>query len=305
MTNQELLEQALHSGAIIHQPHALKAYLSANYLAECLGKGDAILSHTSKLMVNDSIHVLPIYVESVQAPQLPESRIHRMLERGIYPASYQAIFQWYQRKGFQDIFVYFSNKASLNNEYLSHNVTILLAMNSVCKRLSESQIPTFLNRFTEFVTSTFSNANENQPKQVKVAVTDVLASCIEQFGFFGHNLITLAWLLRCKEELSDPQYEAMLSNLYLQANSPLEDPDDTTDLSIWAQCESQPSREAFVLRVDNLIFDYTSNLHQITLADALCFLQTEFPDKTEELSKILQYQCLVLKNETKKLDNGC
>lgn len=294
MTNQDLLEQALHSGAIIHQPHALKAYLSANYLTDRLGNGEAIFLHTSMLMKNDSIHVLPEYVESVQAPQLPEFRIHRMLQRGIYPASYQATFQWYQSKGFQGIFEHFANKASLNNEYLSHNVTILLAVNSVYSELSPDQVPTFLNRFTEFVTSTFSGANEVEVKKEKLVVSDVLVSCLEQFGFFGHNLITLAWLLRCKEHLSTTQYESMLSNLYLQANSPLEDPDDNIDLSIWERCELQQDRKMFIQQVNRLIFDYTSNLHQITLADALLFLESEFPSKTAELAKIAQYQCLIL-----------
>ncbi|KMV30945.1 hypothetical protein AB733_07965 [Photobacterium swingsii] len=294
MANQKLLDQALHCGAIIHQPHALKAFLSAQYLAEYLGESNALFSHTSTLMKDDAIWVLQTYAESVKAPPLPEFRIHRVLERGVYPASYQAIFQWHQSKGFQDIFEHFAHKASLNNEYLSHNVTILLAMNSVYQQLSKQQIPTFLNRFTEFVTSTFSNTDEKSLPHVKVSVKTVLASCIKQFGFFGHNLITLAWLLRCKNQLSVPQYEAMLSNLQHQANSPLEDPEDNVDLLIWQQCESEPSKEIFVQRINNLVFNYTSNLHQITLADALCLLQSEFSEHTADFSKIAQYQCLML-----------
>ena len=62
MTNQELLAQALHSGAIIHQPHALKAYLSAKFLSEKLPENTDIFRHTSKLMRNDSVEVLPSYV---------------------------------------------------------------------------------------------------------------------------------------------------------------------------------------------------------------------------------------------------
>ncbi len=299
MTNQDLLEQALHSGAIIHQPHALKAYLSANYLIDYLGKENELRSHTAELMANDSIRVLPTYSQAVQAPPLQEFRIHRMLQRGIYPASYQAIFQWHQSKGFQDIFAHFADKASLSNEYLSHNVTILLAMNLAYQQLSTEQIPAFLNRFTEFVTSTFSEIFEIESKPNRVAVTDVLDSCLTQFGFFGHNLIALAWLLRCQDQLSTPQYEVMLSNLYTQANSPLEDPDDNIDLSIWERCELRSGKERFVEQVNRLIFDHTLNLHQITLADSLCFLQAEFPNKTGELSKVAQYQSVVL-GETSK-----
>lgn len=294
MNDSELLEQALHSGAIIHQPHALKAFLSANYLVERFGENNSLLSHTSNLMMNDSISVLPTYTESVQAPHLQEFRIHRILNRGIYPAAYQATFQWHQTKGFQDIFSHFASKAASTNEYLSHNVTILLAMNRVYGQLNGNQIPAFLNRFTEFVTATFSNLSKEKSTVAKVSVTDVLSSCLEQFGFFGHNLITLAWLLRCKGQLSVPQYEAMLSNLYNQANSPLEDPEDNIDLAIWEQCEEKLGTESFELQVKSLIYDYTSNLHQITFADALCALQSEFPQYTAQFNKIAQYQCLVL-----------
>lgn len=294
MNNSELLEQALHSGAIIHQPHALKAFLSANYLVEHFGEDDNLFSHTSNLMANNSVSVLPTYTESVQAPNLQEFRIHRVLKRGIYPVAYQATVQWHKNQGFQDIFNYFVTKAASTQEYLSHNVTILLAMNRVYGQLSVKQIPAFLNRFTEFVTATFSNVVNEESTVTKVSVMDVLSSCIEQFGFFGHNLITLAWLLRCKDQLSVSQYEAMLSNLYIQANSPLEDLEDDIDLAIWEQCEEKLGSESFELQVKSLIFDYTSNLHQITLADALCLLQAEFPQYTAEFNKIAQYQCLAL-----------
>ncbi|EIO3971530.1 hypothetical protein LQK33_004443 [Vibrio vulnificus] len=296
MNNSELLEQALHSGAIIHQPHALKAFLSANFLAKRFGEKDKLFSHTSILMANDSVLVQPTYEGSVQAPALQDFRVQRILNRGIYPAAYQATFQWYQNKGFDEVFSHFATKAASANEYLSHNVTILLAMNSVFRQLNEHQIPSFLNRFTEFVTSTFSNIDNvnSKPVPVKTSLSDVLSSCIEQFGFFGHNLITLAWLLRCKGQLSTSLYEAMLSNLYVQANSPLEDPEDEIDQVMWGQCKAEPGIESFESRINCLIFDYTSNLHQITLADALCLLQSEFPQYTTDLNKIAQYQCLVL-----------
>ncbi|MDA0149562.1 hypothetical protein [Vibrio sp. LaRot3] len=294
MENSELLEQALHSGAVIHQPHALKAVLSANYLAERFGESCKIFSHTSMLMANDSVVAPPIYAESIQAPEFQEFRIHRILNSGVYPAAYQASLQWHNKKGFQDVFNHYATKAASVKESLSHNVTILLAMNSVYEQLNEQQIPTFLNRFTEFVTSTFSNVGNDKLGSVKINVADVLSSCIKQFDFFGHNLITLAWLLRCKDELSSLQYEAMLSNLYVQANSPVEDPDDNIDLANWEQCKTESGLEYFESQVNRLIFGYTSNLHQITLADALCLLQAEFPQHTEDFSKIAQYQSLML-----------
>jgi hypothetical protein len=216
------------------------------------------------------------------------------LERGVYPAAYQAMFQWYETKGFQNIFLHYINVASANREYLSHNVTILLAFNSVSTELDNKQLPAFLDRFTEFATSTFSGNDTKVSDAGFVDVEKVLDSCIDQFDFYAHNLITLAWILRCKSHLSKFQYESMLSNLYIQANSPLEDPDDSVDTVLWGQCHQKYDSNVFVDTIKGLVFKYTSNLHQVTLADALCFLQSTFPDKTEELGRIAKYHCYLL-----------
>lgn len=86
----------------------------------------------------------------------------------------------------------------------------------------------------------------------------------------------------------------MLSNLYVQANSPLEDPDDEINMNLWEQCQNSHGSEAFVNSTKALVYNYTSNLHQVTLADALCFLQSMFSEQTDELSRIAEYHCRLL-----------
>ena len=199
-----------------------------------------------------------------------------------------------KNKGFQDIFEHYVSQASKSNEYLSHNVTILLALNRVYRELEPSQVPAFLNRFTEFVTSTRSDDDRSTDTSEVVDLDKVLQACLKQFGFFGHNLITLTWILRCKEDLSKEQYDAMLSNLYRQADRPLEDPDDEIDQAIVAQCQSSDNSDELYGNVYRLVFGYTSNLHQITLADALCFLHDRFPEHTAELKCVAEYQCRLL-----------
>ncbi|MEX3070712.1 hypothetical protein AB3Y13_02740 [Vibrio alginolyticus] len=294
MTDRELIEKALYSSATIHQPHALKAYLSAKRLYERFGKDENIWIKTSELIDQSELRVTAVLSESVLAPKFSDFRVQRVLERGIYPAAYQAMSQWHETKGFQDIFSYYVKDASSTREYLSHNVTILLALNCVYAELESQQIPAFLDRFTEFVTSTFSKSEARVSERVIVEVDKVLESCISQFGFFGHNLITLAWILRCKDSLSESQYESMLSNLYVQANSPLEDPDDEINMNLWDQCQNSHGSEAFVNSTKALVYNYTSNLHQVTLADALCFLQSAFPEQTGELGRIVEYHCRFL-----------
>ncbi|MEZ8413075.1 hypothetical protein AB4440_12370 [Vibrio splendidus] len=294
MTSDQLLEKALYSSASIHQPHSLKAYLAANYLNAYFVKSDNVWLKTSELINQTEIEVLGEYSATVQAPKFSEFRIHRILDNGVYPAAYSALMQWHENKGFEDIFAHYASQASQTSEYLSQNVTILLALNRVYRELEPSQVPAFLNRFTEFVTSTRSDGDQSTDTTEAVELNSVLQACFKQFGFFGHNLITLTWILRCKEELLKEQYDAMLSNLYRQANSPLEDPDDEIDQAILAQCQSSDNSDELYGNVHRLVFGYTSNLHQITLADALCFLQERFPEKTAELKRVAEYQCRLL-----------
>ncbi|MGR5389178.1 hypothetical protein [Vibrio crassostreae] len=294
MTSDQLLEKALYSSASIHQPHSLKAYLGANYLNGYVAKSDNVWLKTSELIDQTEIEVLGEYSATLKAPKFSEFRIHRILENGVYPASYAALMQWYENKGFQDIFSHYVSQASQTSEYLSHNVTILLALNRVYRELELPQVPAFLNRFTEFVTSTSSDGDRSTGTSKVVELNRVLQACLKQFGFFGHNLITLTWIMRCKEELSKEQYDAMLSNLYRQANSPLEDPDDEIDQAILAQCQSSDKSDELYDNIHRLVFGYTSNLHQITLADALCFLHERFPAHTLDLKRIAEYQCRLL-----------
>ncbi|PMJ15443.1 hypothetical protein BCU63_09325, partial [Vibrio splendidus] len=263
MTSDQLLEKALYSSASIHQPHSLKAYLAANYLNAYFSKSDNVWLKTSEQIDQTEIKVLGEYSATVQASKFTDFRIHRILDNGVYPASYAALMQWHENKGFQDIFSHYVSQASQTSEYLSHNVTILLALNRVYRELEPSQVPAFLNRFTEFVTSTRSDSDRSTDTSGVVELKSVLQACLKQFGFFGHNLITLTWIMRCKEELSKEQYDAMLFNLYRQANSPLEDPDDEIDQAILAQCQSSDNSDELYDNVHQLVFGYTSNLHQI------------------------------------------
>lgn len=294
MTSDQLLEKALYSSASIHQPHSLKAYLAANYLNGYFAKSGNVWLKTSELIDQTEIEVLGEYSATLQAPKFTDFRIQRILDNGVYPAAYAALTQWHENKGFQDIFSHYVSQASQTSEYLSHNVTILLALNRVYSGLEPSQVPAFLNRFTEFVTSTRSDGDRSADTSEVVELDKVLQACCKQFGFFGHNLITLTWILRCKEDLSKEQYDSMLSNLYRQANSPLEDPDDEIDQAILAQCQSSDNSNELYDNIHRLVFGYTSNLHQITLADALCFLHEQFPEHTSELKHIAEYQCRLL-----------
>lgn len=294
MTSRALLEKAVHSSAVIHQPHALKAYLSASFLAARLGQPEALWQQTGKLIDKDGLQVSTVLTDSVQHVPFSDIRRHRILARGIYPAAYQAVSQWHAEYGFHDIFEFYIAKAARRPEYLSHNVTILLALNKVYSTLPPEWVPAFLNRVTEFVTATFPNEATRERDDAltttyPLTLEALLQACLQQPGFFGHNLITLAWIVRCKTSLSDTQYNAMLGHLYLQAHGPLDDPEDELDLNVWNLCAPHHEPDRFINKIRSLVFDSCCNLHQITLADALCFLQQQYPEHTSELTRVAEY----------------
>lgn len=101
MTSDQLLEKALYSSASIHQPHSLKAYLSANYLNGYFVKSDNVWLKTSELINQTEIEVLGEYSATVQAPEFSDFRIHRILDNGVYPAAYAALMQWGRIRAFK------------------------------------------------------------------------------------------------------------------------------------------------------------------------------------------------------------
>jgi hypothetical protein len=297
VTESELLEKALYSSATIHQPHALKAYLAARNLYGLFGQTDELWLQVSKLISKSELQVSCSYTDSMVAPKFSDLRISRILNGGIYPAAYQALAQWHCNMGFDDIFRHYIALAAGKNEYLSHNVTILLAFNSLYGELTNDQINPFLNRVTEFVTSTFrssSQAVQTEPYSSH-SFRQLIEASLNQPSFFGHNLITLAWIMRCRDMLTDDQLTAISHHLYIQATSPLDDPEDAIDQKIFALCNSTADIESFRENIRALTFDVCHNLHQVTLADALCFLQKQFPEHIDSLGRIAEYSLRILK----------
>lgn len=292
MTEIELLNNALYRSATIHQPHALKAFLAAQNLSKLFGQIEghkmAIWQHTADLIEQSEIQVEGSFVKRVEASSLTEFRIHRVLELGIYPVAYQAVYQWHNTKGMSEIFAHYIHIASGNDEYLSHNMTILLAFNRLYPQLDAVQITPFLERLTEFITASFTSKKatpliENHPPY---DFKDLLNVCLEQPSFFGHNLITLTWIMRCKADLTATHEACLYSNLYQQATRPLEDPDDVLDEALFAVSQSTRHQARFYQSLQHLVFDTCHNLHQVTLADALLYLDEQFPEERARISRV-------------------
>ena len=290
MTKNKTLNQALFCSATIHQPHALKAFLAAENLSQSIILTNDIWVQTSNLMSDGGVQVSRVLSDLIETPKLSDFRIQSILERGIYPIAYNALLQWHNDKGFNNIFNSYLKISASHQEYLSHNVTILLAFNTLYPRLNELQRKPFLERVTEFITSTFGSKSASLILNHKsFTFKNLLNVSIQQPGFFGHNLITLAWIMRSQSMIEKERLIALNYNLYIQSTSPIEDPDDEIDIEIFNKSVGFESKEYFAKKINSLIFDTRNNLHQITLADALGYLWEQFPKDRDSISRLADY----------------
>lgn len=295
MTEKELLNKVLRYSATIQQPHAIKSYLAAKNLY-CFYQNDTIWNQVDQLIAKSEIYNQYTFSQIIQAPKFSKNRIEAILNKGIYPAAYSALLQWYQMFGFESIFKNYVEKAAVYNEYLSHQITILLAFDSVFKQLDEQQVYPFIDRLTEFLTSTFgcyARQKSLKYKTQQISNKTLLQECLSQPNFFGHNLIALAWLIRYEETLSIELLNHLKYNLHLQATTPLEDPEDGINQKIFSTC-SEGDLDQFIKNLNQLIFSVCKNLHQVTLADALLYLQQRFPEFTTQLNRFAEYQVKLL-----------
>lgn len=295
MTRDELLERALRYSATIHQPHAIKAYLAAKNVFPFI-PNPYLWEQVDNLIAQSEIYNAFSFSKGIDAPKFSPVRISRILNRGIFPAAYAALNQWYRSEGFKSITDHYMKLAASNNEYLSHNITILLSFKELESQIEGENLYLFLDRVTEFVTSTF-----NTPTQLPIEYHDqslpnelLLEKCLLQPSFFGHNLITLAWLMRSETDIPSDLLKQFKHHLYIQTTTPLEDPDDELDHEVYNLCPKGDSKQ-FMINVENLVFGACQNLHQITLADSLLYLQQKFPEYTPDLARIADYQVRVLK----------
>ena len=136
----------------------------------------------------------------------------------------------------------------------------------------------FQQRFTEFVTTTFAHGNNTVFEHPVIAQVpseqEILKESLENPGFFGHHVLAFVWSQRIKSSMTDVQYERLLYNL--------------TVLNRWHEFGETPTRlEPLSDRWDDATFDAhlieffprgPTNIHQITLAEALLWSWNEYPD---------------------------
>ncbi|WP_299492671.1 hypothetical protein [uncultured Shewanella sp.] len=281
------LDNALQRIAIIHQQHSLKCYLSLYELQEHFSWPEKDWRQVVSIIDIEE----PLFLEKTLGQDtninVVVRRRHWILKHGLYPYAYFIMQQWIEEEGFQAVFHYYLTECVKNNLYLSHHLSILLSFNQAHSLVNNpQQTYRFTERFCEFVTSTFYGNNQQQyslsPSFIPLLNAEgypeldtVLNACLTQPGFWGHNLITLSWVIKNKAVLTETQYHQCLLNLYNQCHWVFTEDCDAPNITTLNKMDlSDGKRTPLEYACRQLLLKQKNNLHQITLTAAIVYLFT-------------------------------
>lgn len=287
MTHSSMtIDTALQRIAVIHQQHSLKCFLSLHYLQSHFDWPYDDWARIESIIEMEEPYFSGAILGQTADIDVIKRRRHWVLQHGLYPYAYFVMQQWIE-EGFNTVFDYYLKECLSNNLYLSHHLSILLAFNDAFSLLeTDNQLCRFIERFCEFVTSTFYGHNQLQypisPDFTPQLNTEgyptfdtVFQACLTQPGFWGHNLITLSWIIKNKAALTETQYHQCLLNLYEQCHWVFTEDGDTPNITTLDKTGlSGESREPLEYACRQLLLKQKNNLHQITLAAAIVYLFT-------------------------------
>lgn len=280
--------------ATIHQQHSLKCYLAIRSLKRQFSWSTSDWNQIELLVSTEEplFETTILKANEITYDPVPRRR-HWVLSHAVYPHAYFTMQQWFQSAEPDEIFDFYLTQCLDSKQYLSHNVSILFSFRSVWSLLSsEEQKLRFIERFCEFVTSTFygNNSLSYKPHENYIGATEaneaiILKDCLSNPGFWGHNIIGFASILKSKSNLSLRTFNALLLNLQEQCFWCFGDESDRP--MILQNSTRELSGDTLELSCRRLLLGTSSNLHQITLAESIVFLfQQSWVEKQEKIKLI-------------------
>jgi len=288
---EALIPFTLRSIPYILQTHVFKAYCALESLyAHRPHLPDKVWDYCADLIQNDEPKV-----DGIIAPELLElEEIVRLgasgrdfgpdfiLGRGLMPLSYWAMHKKVQELGFPGVFQLYLEQALERPIFLGHEISVLAGnwqfyTDVIAENGDPEQVTLFHQRFTEFVTTTFAQGNAtvfDHPTIDEVPPDpEILKEALHSPSFFGHHVLAFVWAQRIRSIMTDEQYETTRYNL--------------TVLNRWHQFGRVPTRlEPLSVDWDDktldehltaYFLDGPTNIHQITLAEALLWVWNEYP----------------------------
>ena len=193
--------------------------------------------------------------------------------------AYLAGAEWVRRFGFKNLVDSFKEKAIERTGYLGHSWTIWCSFLEIAPYLETKENEILAaERFVEFCATQLSIPDwmpsyiiNFEYEKLVVNEDEAITSILTRPGFYGHRLITLAYLFKYKKMLTVEQWNHCLNRMYntskkISANS-------ASDLEVNIDnSNSEVTSTDLDLSVVTYLKVAAHEAHTLTLADAVCEL---------------------------------
>ena len=288
---QALIPYTLRSIPYILQSHVFKAYCALESLyVQKPHLPQSVWEYCIDLIQNDEPKVKGLIAPSLlEIQEISDSTSGRdfgpdwILGKGLMPLSYWAMHKKVLELGFPQVFQQYLEKALDHPIFLGHEISVLAGnwhfyTDIIASTSSSEDHALFLQRFTEFITCTFSHNNDTVFEHPQIdhvpTAKDIIREALENPNFFGHNILACMWAQRLKMLLSPEQYQKMLYNLTVLVRwHEFGDPPNLLQLRTenWNESDLDQALIAF-------FHNGPKNIHQITLAEVLVSIWNEYPE---------------------------
>ncbi len=288
---EALIPGALRSVPYILQSHVFKAYCALESLrAHRPQLPSEVWQYCCEIIEGDEPKVGGLIAPALQElDEIVDSTSGRdfgpdwILSRGLIPLSYWAMGKKHEELGFEGLFRSYIDKALDHPKYLGHELSVFAGhwyffQAVLAEEESSERMGLFIQRFTEFAVATFHSGNdttfEHPPIDIVPSETEILTEALTNPGFFGHNVLAFVWAKRLKPLMTDEQYNtAMRSLTVMNRWSPFGKPPAVLEpLAVdW-------SEEDLDVHLTRFFPDGPTNIHQITLAEALVWVWNHHPE---------------------------
>jgi hypothetical protein len=267
----DLLQAGVQMVARIHHAHGVKATMAVLHLWARFPHWPA--AFWSAALDRAQWHTELRVMQPVDAPaaDLPPARAKIVLARTVVPYSYAAVRSWAAKEGGGAIAPSYLEQACDDPGYLGHRLSILLAFIASWEtyRGTEHEL-LWLDRLCEYVLACRYDPKAVCPAVAMPDVDAVIAAVLRRPGFFGHHAITLAWILRMRQRLSPAQFGRALAWCARAAETAYADEEDNVEI------DAPPGPLHAVAELEaalqDLLSNGKSNIHLLTVADAIAFL---------------------------------
>lgn len=283
MDMDSLFARAAGIVAEIHHSHGIKAALAARHLAQRFPRwtGAFWAAALTRAGWFDAPTVNQPAVTS--ARDVRPERAPMAIARTVVPHAYAAVRSWAAARGAEDIVRFYIGQASSSPGDLGHRLSILLALDEAWPVYSNGpHRALYLDRLTEFLLACRFDAADGGQAARGAGWQDACAAALAHPGFFGHHLITLAWIGRCRSRLSPGQFRSALGWVVDVAGQTGPGPIDAVAV---APTGAPATMTEAVLQqtLEDLLLHGIPNIHLLTLADAIAWLWSDLGEAARRL----------------------